>query len=130
MTRWESRIIAVRRRCVLRAREHCSHETIAPAVEIARGRGAARGVQRRRELADGLDQRDRDRGHCERRFRARALDADKDPAAARRAQKRGAQRVVEPVGSERCISRRNVSTTLRQLVLEFRLGMAPFSWAG
>ena len=26
--------------------------------------------------------------------------------------------------------RRNVSTTLRQLVFEFRLGLAPFSWAG
>ena len=125
MTRWESRIIAVRRGCVLRAREHCSHETIAPAVEIARGRGAARGVQRRRDLADGLDQRDRDRGHFERRFRARALDADKDPAASRRAYERGAQRVVEPAGSKRGVAGVPLSSVSRLRVRPRRCGRGP-----
>jgi len=32
--------------------------------------------------------------------------------------------------SEEEYAARNVSTTLRQLVLEFRLVLAPFSWAG
>ena len=34
------------------------------------------------------------------------------------------------VGAHLGFAPRNVSTTLRQLVLEFRLVLAPFSWAG
>jgi len=37
---------------------------------------------------------------------------------------------VENANAAARVEPRNVSTTLRQLVLEFRLGMAPFSWAG